>query len=98
MAKSPAAKSISDINTGIVCIIFSLRFCRKAKKKNVGWKFLFLFLFQSHESISQKTDRGRVFLGGDKDWGIKRKLIQLMSLMLLLPLSQLVKSAGAWHG
>lgn len=46
MAKSPAAKSISDINTGIVCIIFSLRFsiCRKAKKK-CGMEISFSFSF-----------------------------------------------------
>lgn len=47
MAKSPAAKSISDINTGIVCIIFSLRFsiCRKAKKKKCGMEISFSFSF-----------------------------------------------------
>lgn len=43
---------------------------------------------------------GGVFVGAERtqaDAEIKRELIQLMSLMLFLPLSELVKSAGAWR-
>lgn len=54
MAKSPAAKSISDINTGIVCIIFSLRFCRKAKKKMWDGNFFFFFFFKVTNRLAKK--------------------------------------------